>query len=101
MPICSIGGDVIFYVLVPKPTGIPVVRAVAKRRWIGEIYCAMKSIKRLVFGVISSLLLAAGFVRAADRLDPMTNSLRYSSGNGVVGMTPPCTDPCEIASQAT
>lgn len=65
----------------------------------------MNSLKRLVFGVISSLLLAAGFVRAADRLDPMTKSLRISNGNTTVGVaapcTVPCTVPCDIASQAT
>jgi hypothetical protein len=72
---------------------------------MGKIVGAMNSIKRLVFGVISSLLLAAGFVRAADRLDPMTNSLRISNDNATVGIamscTVPCTVPCEIASQTT
>ena len=68
---------------------------------MGKIRIVMNSIKRLVFGVISSLLLAAGFVRAADRLDPMTNSLRISTDFGTVGMAPPCTAPCEIASHVT
>ena len=43
----------------------------------------MNTIKRLVLGVLSCLLLAAGFVRAADRLDPLTQTLRV--GNESVG----------------
>jgi len=65
------------------------------------IFSAMKSLYRLVLGVISSLLLAAGFTRAADRFDPMSNSLRNSISNGPVGVSVPCTVPCEIASNAT
>ena len=61
----------------------------------------MNSIQRLVFGVISSLLLAIGFVRAADRLDPMTNSLSSSIDNGTLGVAAPCTDPCQIAFEVT
>jgi hypothetical protein len=38
----------------------------------------MNTLKRLVLGIISSLLLAAGFAQAADRLDPMTQSLHSS-----------------------
>jgi hypothetical protein len=82
-------------------TGSPVVCAVARQGKIGKIHVAMNSTKRLVFGVISSLLLAAGFVRAADRLDPMTNSLRISTDNNTVGIAVPCTVPCDIASQTT
>jgi hypothetical protein len=33
----------------------------------------MKNTKRFVLGLTSSLLLAAGFARAADRLDPVVN----------------------------
>jgi hypothetical protein len=65
-----------------------------------RIFSAMNSIKRLVFGVISSLLLAAGFVRAADRLDPMTNSLRFSTDHGSLDAAPPCTEPCGVYSPA-
>lgn len=36
----------------------------------------MKNIKRLILGVVSSLLLAAGFVWAADRLDPVVVDVR-------------------------
>ena len=57
----------------------------------------MNSTKRLVFGVLSSLLLAGGFARAADRLDPMTQSLRPTASDVVVsdGPVPPCTPPCD------
>lgn len=67
-----------------------------------KIRIVMNSIKRLVLGVISTLLLAAGFVRAADRLDPMNNSLRLSfNDDGSLGVAPPCIEPCDIASHAT
>ncbi len=39
----------------------------------------MKTSKRLVFGLLSSLLLAVGFVRAADRLDPVLKGANGSS----------------------
>lgn len=57
---------------------------------------AMNSIKRLIFGVVSTLLLAAGLARAADRLDPMSQSLHLSSGDVVLsdGPVPPCTTSC-------
>jgi hypothetical protein len=81
------------------PTGIPVVNGVAADGDVRMIVDAMNSIKRLVFGLASSLLLAAGFMRAADRLDPMNNSLRFTPDNDQVGATPPCTWPCDIASE--
>jgi hypothetical protein len=99
MPIYCIGGDAIFYVFIPNATGSPVVSVVAIHSALGEIYSAMNSITRLVYGLISSLLLAAGFVRAADRFDPMTNSLRVSTGHDSLGAAPPCIMPCDIASQ--
>jgi hypothetical protein len=40
----------------------------------------MTTLKRLLLGIISSLLLAAGFAHAADRLDPMTQTLHRSVG---------------------
>ena len=67
----------------------------------GEIFFAMNSITRIVSGLLSSLLLAAGFVRAADRLDPINNSLRLSNHNHSVGVASPCTVPCALASNAT
>jgi len=35
----------------------------------------MKTTKRMLFGLFSSLLLAIGFARAADVLDPISRSL--------------------------
>ncbi|HEX2852134.1 MAG TPA: hypothetical protein VHO24_02770 [Opitutaceae bacterium] len=35
----------------------------------------MNTTKRLVFGVLASLLLAVGFANAADRLDPMSANI--------------------------
>ena len=55
----------------------------------------MNTTKRLVFGVLSCLLLAAGFAQAADRLDPMNRILPVTSENSVMG--PPnttCSMPC-------
>jgi hypothetical protein len=39
----------------------------------------MNSPKRLIFGVLSCLLLATGFAQAADRIDPMTNGVPLTS----------------------
>ncbi len=53
----------------------------------------MNATKRLVLGVVSTLLLAAGLVRAADRLDPMGHAMSPSDGDTVVldGPVLPCT----------
>jgi hypothetical protein len=65
--------------------------------WIqGETQSRMNSTKRLFLGGLSSLLLAAGFARAADRLDPMNQSLHSSTMGLVVcgGPPPPPAPPC-------
>jgi hypothetical protein len=49
-------------------------------------------VKRFVFGLLSSLLLAAGFAHAADRLDPMSLSLRGPILQAD-DPAPPCVDP--------
>jgi hypothetical protein len=55
----------------------------------------MNTPKRLFLGVLSSLLLAVGLARAADRLDPMSVSLNRTSGTPVAdGPASPCTAPC-------
>ena len=59
----------------------------------------MNSIKRLILGGISSFLLAIGFSRAADRLDPLTNSINFNNGHESLGVAQPCTWPCEVALQ--
>jgi len=61
----------------------------------------MNSINRLVFGVISTLMLAFGLTRAADRLDPMNKSLRNSLDGTLSNAAAPCTFPCEVAAPCT
>ena len=55
----------------------------------------MKNLKRLVFGVLSSLLFTIGFARAADLLDPMSQSLPDRS-ESVISSTPDCGTLCDI-----
>lgn len=101
MPLYCIGGDAIFYVLIPNATGSPVVGTVAMPGEMMEIFNAMNSITRLVYGLLSSLLLAAGFVRAADRFDPTNNSSTNSFGESQLGIAAPCTEPCQIVIEST
>jgi hypothetical protein len=55
----------------------------------------INSIKRLLLGVLSSLLLAAGFVRAADTLDPVVKGAPVSASESL-GFADDCTtDPTE------
>ena len=77
-------------------TGNPVVGAIAYEEMKKKLTGVMNSTKRLIFGVVSTLLLAVGFVRAADRLDPMSQGLRATASDIVVadGGTPPCAAPC-------
>ncbi|MBI4623678.1 MAG: hypothetical protein HY736_10750 [Verrucomicrobia bacterium] len=56
----------------------------------------MKNIKRLVLGVVSSLLLAAGFAWAADRLDPVLVDVRAPAVQPD-GIAANCTLPCNHA----
>lgn len=58
----------------------------------------MKNLKRLVFGVLSSLLLAVGFVQAADHLDPMSRSLSTNPENVVTSSAPDCGGNCDFVS---
>jgi hypothetical protein len=53
----------------------------------------MKNTKRLVFGLISSLLLAVGFVRAADSLDPVVKDAAVSSSQ-TLGVADDCSTQC-------
>lgn len=57
----------------------------------------IKVTHRLVLGLLASLLLAAGFARAADRLDPMSVSLRGSviQSDDTDGGTGSCSMPCD------
>lgn len=51
----------------------------------------MKTNKRFLLGLLSSLLLACGFVRAAGRFDPMSD---LSSGVQVNSIAPDCDGLC-------
>jgi hypothetical protein len=48
---------------------------ITRERIVSDV---MNITKRFCLGVISTLLLAAGFAHAADRLDPITQSLGAS-----------------------
>jgi len=56
----------------------------------------MKNIKRLVFGIVSSLLLAAGFARAADQLDPVVVDASVAASQSL-GVADDCSLPCDDA----
>jgi hypothetical protein len=58
----------------------------------------MKSIIRLLLGVISSALLAVGFAQAADQLDPMNHSLP-AVGSTPKDSAPSCTSECFFTSK--
>lgn len=78
-------------------TGIPVVAALVEFLVRAKSFTAMNSTKRLVFGVISTLLLAAGLARAADRMDPVSRDVRVSASDIVLAddpPPPPCAQPC-------
>jgi Ca2+/Na+ antiporter len=57
----------------------------------------MRTIARILLGVCSSLLLAAGFARAADRLDPMNDGLRASAPSAITSAPDCTTSYCNIA----
>jgi hypothetical protein len=78
-------------------TGIPVVWEVDIQRVPAHAGGAMNHSKRLLFGALSSLLLAVGFVRAADRFDPVTNDLTSKAGQQLYG-SPDCTQLCDEVS---
>jgi hypothetical protein len=56
----------------------------------------MKNFKRFLFGVLSSLLFATGFVRAASQLDPMSRSLDQTATDSVISGAPDCSSPCDV-----
>jgi hypothetical protein len=60
----------------------------------------MKNFKRMAFGIVSSLLLSAGLARAAQHVDPLTQSIAPNS-QANVNMTPApdCTMPCYFQSE--
>ena len=56
----------------------------------------MKNLKRFLLGVLSSLLFTIGFARAADTIDPMSQSLSKSGGDSVISGAPDCGTLCDI-----
>lgn len=56
------------------------------------------SIKRLLLGMISSLLLATGFVHAAERLDPLSSAVRSNETSASAQRaSDDCTYTCSFA----
>jgi hypothetical protein len=56
----------------------------------------MKTINRMALGTLSSLLLSAGLKQAAQKLDPLTNSIKgrnFSIGCNLAP-TSDCISPC-------
>ena len=87
-------GDAILYA--ETPTGFPVVSDLVSRGGAATLRVAMNTTKRLLLGVFSSLLLAVGFARAADRVDPMSVSLSSNLDSPVAyGPAEPCVPPCD------
>jgi hypothetical protein len=56
----------------------------------------MKNLKRLVLGALSSLLFTVGFARAADLLDPMSQSLPRVNTDSAISGAPDCSTLCDI-----
>lgn len=78
-------------------TGFPVVWTFASEPFWRDTLIVMKAIKRFVFGIFSSLLLAAGLLRAADSLDPMTNVMDSLQSTALTTATAEsCSAPCDV-----
>ncbi|MEO6245201.1 MAG: hypothetical protein ABIQ12_07170 [Opitutaceae bacterium] len=66
----------------------------------GNLSSAMKSTYRIVLGIVSSLLLAAGFSQAAGKLDPTGSSPAWTSHAATESGAPAgedCGLECDIA----
>ena len=58
---------------------------------IGKVtYADMKNLRRISFAVLSTLLLAAGFARAADKFDPVLLSSKSAVENAPIELTDGC-----------
>jgi len=53
----------------------------------------MNTTKRYLLGLVSSLLLAVGLVRAADRLDPMVGNISVPAPH-TLGVAQDSAEPC-------
>jgi hypothetical protein len=80
---------------ISKSTGIPVIVVMDCFSLGAEGSAVMKNLKRLAFGVLSSLLFTVGFVRAAEMLDPMSQSVPVNS-DAAISSTPDCGSLCDI-----
>ncbi len=60
---------------------------------------AMKNTQRWFLGLCSTLLLAAGLARAADKLDPMNQDL--SANGSVISSSPDTVNACNFADEGT
>ena len=60
----------------------------------------MKNFTRMTLGIVSSLLLSAGLARAAQHVDPLTQSIAPDS-HANINMTPApsCGSPCFYQSE--
>jgi hypothetical protein len=56
----------------------------------------MKKMNRLLLGFISSLLLAAGFASAANRVDPLSSALPKSS-ESTLRVADGCSSLCDVS----
>lgn len=69
------------------------VAAVCRAGKMGGV-TPMNTLKRLMLGLLSSLLFAVGFVRAGERVDPLSgSSISKVKAHAVVARTP-CSIPC-------
>ena len=78
-----------------ETTGIPVVWGVAGVSRVRRVAGAMKKMTRFMLGALSSLLLAVGLARAADRLDPIRLNTE-SASDSTLSSTPDSGTWCDI-----
>lgn len=86
------------YVAAGAKTGVLLIRFLRRFRFRS---LPMKTINRVVVGLLSSLLLTAGLSRAAERLDPLSNKLsdQSISVNSQERAGIPCAMPCIIVNR--
>src|ERR1022692_2587158 len=64
-------------------------------RGVSSFAYDMKTFNRMALGVASSVLLSAGFSRAAQRLDPLTKLVGRSSSGDSSGEASACSCACQ------
>ena len=60
----------------------------------------MKSINRLILGVVSTLLFTVGLNAAGERIDPMSRHLDRWANDTVQTASPDCIQLCDIVEDA-